>query len=93
MALPVAAAEERTAMDSLCSREMDGIQSRCSRIHAHYDQSHLIEVADCVDCEAIVSFHVTSDWFLQNTSVCLYSALKNRYLNSCQSMESIESES
>ena len=60
MALRVTAAEERIAMDSLCSKEMDGIESRCSQIHANYDRSHSIEVADCVDCEAIVSFHVSN---------------------------------
>ena len=79
MALRVtAAAEERIAMDSLCSREMDGIELRCSRIHSHYDRSHSIEVVCCVDCEAIVSFHILSDYFLcSNTFVCYYSALMN----------------
>ena len=69
MALPGTAAEERIAMDSLCSREMDGIKSRCSRIHAHYNRSHSIEVADCVDCEAISAFLIsTAALQFRNTS-------------------------
>ena len=69
MALRVTAAEERIAMDSLCSREMDGIESRCSRIHAQYNRSQLIEVADCVDCEAISAFLIsTAALQFRNTS-------------------------
>ena len=60
MALRVTAAEERIAMDSLCSREMDGIELRCSRIHSHYDRSHSIEVVCCVDCEAISAFLIST---------------------------------
>ena len=86
MALPVTTAEERIAMDSLCSREMDGIELRCSRIHAHYDRSQSIEVADCVDCEVIAAFPFTIVNWLRNTFVCYhssYTALMNRFLHLC----------
>ena len=63
--VPVTAAEERKANDSLCSKEMEWIRLTCSRIHVHYDRSHSIEVADCVDCEVIVSFLLISTWALQ----------------------------
>ena len=69
MALALTAAEERKAIDLMSSREMGGKESRCSRIHAHYNRSHSIEVADCVDCEAISAFLIsTAPLQFRNTS-------------------------
>ena len=36
MALPVTVTEERKVRNSLCSKEIDRIESRCSRIHERY---------------------------------------------------------